>query len=207
MLIWFPSAASLNLVSSYLWSNAGFSSLRKLEELDQYEPRYDPTVIPVTEASSGSSAVLLEDLSDHENPSQVPAGKYYTVADYHALYRSGKLTPKDAVAALLPLVRRDASPPGEHSIAFLTTKVDLVLRAAEASTLRYKQGNPLGVLDGVPIAVKDEVDLDGYVKTLGSAKDYTRKEGGTSWCVKKWEEGGAIVLGKLNMHELGMGIR
>ena len=78
-------------------------------------------------------------------------------------------------------------------------------RAAEASTLRYLQGRPLGILDGVPIAVKDEVDLDGYKKTLGSARDYTREGGGTSWCVKKWEEEGAIIIGKLNMHELGMG--
>ena len=81
----------------------------------------------------------------------------------------------------------------------------MVRRAAEASTLRYKQGKPRGVLDGVPIAVKDEVDLDGYKKTLGSTRDFTREGGGTSWCVKKWEEEGAIILGKLNMHELGMG--
>jgi Asp-tRNA(Asn)/Glu-tRNA(Gln) amidotransferase A subunit family amidase len=71
------------------------------------------------------------------------------------------------VAALLPLIRRDTNPPGEHSIAFLDSKVNLVEAAAAASTERYKQGRPLGPLDGVPIAVKDEVELEGYKKSLG----------------------------------------
>lgn len=64
---------------------------------------------------------------------------------------------------------------------------------------------PLSVLDGVPLAVKDEVDLAGYGKSLGSNQDFSSPNRGTSWCVKKWEEAGAIVIGKLNMHELGLG--
>ena len=28
----------------------------------------------------------------------------------------------------------------------------------------------------------------------------------TSWCVQKWEEAGVVILGKLNMHELGLGM-
>ena len=28
----------------------------------------------------------------------------------------------------------------------------------------------------------------------------------TSWCVQKWEEAGAVIIGKLNMHELGLGM-
>lgn len=194
----------MNLVSRFLWSNAGFSSLRKIKELEQYKPRYDPTVIPVAgpftpAAGSYTNGASVQDLAPK------PLRRYYSVTDYHALYRSGRLTPTDSVEALLPLIRRDTSPPGAHAVSFISTEVDLVRRAAAASTLRYKQGKPLGILDGVPIAVKDEVDLDGYRKTLGSARDYTRDAGGTSWCVKKWEEEGAIILGKLNMHELGMG--
>ena len=109
------------------------------------------------------------------------------------------------VETLLPLIRRDISPAGAHSVAFLQTKVDLVRRAAAESTARYKAGTPLGVLDGVPVAIKDEVDLGGYNKTLGSLKDFTRADGATSWCVRKWQEAGAVIVGKLSMHELGLG--
>lgn len=194
----------MNFVSSYLWTNAGFDSLRKIKELEEYEPRYDPTVIPIAGPSVSPPDSSTYDTSTQE-PSQNPPNGYHSAADYHALYKSGRLTPTDAVEALLPLIRRDTSPPGAHSVAFLSTEVELVRKAAEASIRRYKQGKPLSVLDGVPVAVKDEVDLDGYEKTLGSARDYTREEGGTSWCVKKLEEAGAIIVGKLNMHELGMG--
>ena len=51
----------------------------------------------------------------------------------------------------------------------------------------------------------DEVDLKGHTKSLGSCKDYTSSHGLTSWCVRKWEEAGAVIVGKLNMHELGLG--
>ena len=37
--------------------------------------------------------------------------------------------------------------------------------------------------------------------------EYTAAQGAvTSWCVKKWEEAGVVILGKLNMHELGLGM-
>lgn len=83
--------------------------------------------------------------------------------------------------------------------------MDRIRAAAEASTARYKNGTSLGPLDGVPVGVKDEVDMEGYKRTLGSKLDFTCKSGGTSWCVKKWQEAGAIVIGKTTMHELGLG--
>jgi amidase len=140
-------------------------------------------------------------------PSQRRKGSsgYYTSADYHALYKSGDLTPLAVVEALMPLIRRDAQPAGKHSIAFLDSQVERVRAAAEASMKRYKDGNPLGPLDGVPVAVKDEVHIEGYRRTLGSKLDFTGEFKGTSWCVKKWEEAGAIIVGKTTMHELGLG--
>lgn len=112
--------------------------------------------------------------------------------------------------AILPLIRRDTSPPGEHSIAWFQVRADLVIEAAKASTLRYQQNRSLGPLDGVPTAVKDEYDIEGYTTSLGSVYDCTGKsrDGDTidSWCVRKLKEAGAVILGKLSMHEFGMGM-
>jgi Asp-tRNA(Asn)/Glu-tRNA(Gln) amidotransferase A subunit family amidase len=135
--------------------------------------------------------------------------EYYSVADYQALYLSGELTPTAVARALLPLIRKDISPPGSHSIGWFDTRVDLVMAAAEASTLRYKNKAPLGPLDGIPAAIKDEYDIEGYTTCLGSVNDYTGKvphgESITAWCVKKIEEAGAVNFGKLSMHEFGLG--
>ena len=107
------------------------------------------------------------------------------------------------------MIRRDISPPGEHSIAWWDSRVDLILAAAEASTLRYKNKRPIGILDGVPSGIKDEYDVDGYRTCLGSRNDYTpevaRCQSITGWRVKKLQEAGAINLGKLSMNEFGLG--
>ena len=106
------------------------------------------------------------------------------------------MTPLQVAEALLPLIRRDVDSPTQHSIAFLSTKVDLVRKAAEESTARYKTGKPLSPLDGVPMAVKDEEDLTGYRKCSGSRLDFTHKDDITSYCVQRWLDAGALCLGK-----------
>lgn len=79
------------------------------------------------------------------------------------------------------------------------------MSAAKASTARYAAGQALSVLDGVPISVKDEVDVLGYHKRLGTTRDFSNgARAPTSFCVAQWEAAGAVVVGKLTMHELGL---
>jgi Asp-tRNA(Asn)/Glu-tRNA(Gln) amidotransferase A subunit family amidase len=61
------------------------------------------------------------------------------------------------------------------------------------------------VLDGVPTAIKDETDVAGYRTTHGRKRNDEIFPVATesTWPVQKWEEAGGIVLGKLNMHEIG----
>lgn len=193
------SISNVGLVQSHFWRNAGFDVIHDIKQLDSYTARFDPTVIPITDASAPKQSLP----APTERKGNGTA--YYTSADYHARYLSGELTPTAVVEALLPLIRRDVSPPGKHSVAFLESHVESVRAAAEASTQRYKNGKPLGPLDGVPVAVKDEVHVKGYARTLGSKIDMKGDIDETSWCVKKWEEAGAIMIGKTTMHEFGLG--
>ena len=185
--------------------------MRKIRRhLDDYEPRYDPTVIPIADSSASvNTGDVLHSRSGSSILENLSKKKYYSVADYHALYLSGELTPTAVAKVILPLIRRDISPPGEHSIAWWDSQVDLILAAAGASTLRYKNKRPIGILDGVPTGVKDEYDVDGYRTCLGSKNDYTPEaapgQSITSWCVKKLQAAGAINLGKLSMNEFGLG--
>ncbi|KAF6811032.1 Fatty acid amide hydrolase 1 [Colletotrichum sojae] len=191
---------------AFIWSNAGFGSVRRIRKhIEDVEPRYDPTVLPFPLAEAKDPAVLHRESAVRSKPRPF---KYYSVNDYHEMYLSGEITPLAVAHAILPLIRRDTNPPGEHSIAWFDTKVTQVLAAAEASTRRYKEGKPLGVLDGVPTAVKDEYEMDGYRTCLGSRNDYTTlAEPGksiNSWCVTKLQDAGAVILGKLSMHEFGL---
>ena len=200
------SVASLGFVQGILWANAGFGSLRDRPELDDVDPRYEPTVIRSSGSKAASDSQWLSVLSSEDWASKRPRNAVFLSAlDYHEAYKSGKLTPLDVVEALLPLIRRDVKDPTKHSIAFLQTKVDIVRKAAEDSTERYKEGKPLSPLDGVPTAVKDEEDITGYTKSLASKLDWTNKNDVTSYCGQQWLDAGAICVGKSTMHELGMG--
>lgn len=171
-----------------------------MEDLNSYGPRYDPTVIPIAEEDKTSSKPPLPAPTKRRGPDN----GYYTSADYHALYLSKKLTPTAVVEGLLPLIRRDADPPGKHSVAFMESKIDIIRSSAEASTARYNNGNPLSPIDGVPVAIKDQVDVEGYKLKMGSKLELAQS-GKTAWCVKQWEQAGAIVIGTTSMHELGLG--
>lgn len=194
---------SLGFVATFLYNNAGFNCLRKLKELDDIECRYDPTVLPI-KPEGDTPLPNYTDAAQLRAPRESVDTRFWSVKDFHDAYLAKKLTPTAVVNALLPLIRRDVPNRNEHSTAFLASRVDLIQAAAEASTKRYEEGNPLGVLDGIPISIKDEVDIKGYKKCMGSKKDFTLKTDETSWCVKKWEEAGAIVVGKTNMHEIGL---
>lgn len=217
------SLASCGPLQDLLWSNAGFASLRGLPELDNVDPRYEPTVIKTPSisesprradgrAESDPSLLLEEDWTRRRPQLNETGNPYLSTLDYHEAYKSGELTPTAVLENLLPLISREASlkngdqtPISHHATAFLQTREDLAQQAAAASTARYAAGKPLSPLDGVPIAVKDEEDVGGYKKYLGSKIDFTSKEDATSYCVRRWlEAGGAVMVGKTNMHELGM---
>ncbi|KAF4436458.1 hypothetical protein F53441_13248 [Fusarium austroafricanum] len=202
----------IKFIRETAWANAGFAGLRKIRTFIEYsEPRYDPTVVPLplseAEAKERGERVQISALQQ-ANVSQTNPSRFYSAADYRTLYLSGELTPVDVVKAILPLIDLDGPQRGRHAKAWREINIERIMRAAEASTERYKNKQPLGPLDGVPSAIKDDYDLDGYTTTLGSLRDYTEQvaEGhsSTSWIVRKLEEAGVVIIGKLAMHEFGL---
>ncbi|OIW25218.1 amidase signature enzyme [Coniochaeta ligniaria NRRL 30616] len=208
---------SVEWIRTKVWRDAGFGSLRDIRlQIEDYEPWFEPTVIPLSgPEDNGKGKGKAVDVSlpapryiEGREPVRFPASRYYSVADYHQLYLAGTVTPTDVANVLLPLIKQEVDVRSIHAMAFFQSKADLVLQAAEASTLRYKEGRSLGLLDGVPTAVKDEYDIEGYETCLGSVNDYTGKiqEDGsiTTWTVRKLQEAGAVIIGKTSMHEFGL---
>ncbi len=198
---------SFRFLREMVWHIAGFASLRAIRGfLEDFEPLFEPTIVPcedtAPEQEDSEEEVVLR------LPPPLSSSKYYSVEDYHGLYLSGELTPTEVAAALLPLIQNDGDAKGLHAAAWFDTKADLVMKAAEASTLRYKEKRPLGILDGVPTAVKDEYEMEHYTTSLGTVNDFSgevMEEGSiSSWCVRKLEEAGCIILGKLHMVEFGL---
>jgi Asp-tRNA(Asn)/Glu-tRNA(Gln) amidotransferase A subunit family amidase len=167
-----------------------------------------PTVIPLSNGKNFIPSTVLTAAESFKNLPEDTPGRYHSIADYHSLYLSGELTPLAVVESLLPLIRRDVTPKSNHSLAFIASNVEEILQAARESTQRYKDESSFGLLDGIPVGIKDEVDVAGYRTTLGRKMDEKKfpKKTETIWPVQMWEKSGAIVMGKMNMHEVGMGM-
>lgn len=130
-----------------------------------------------------------------------PSSHRETVARFAAAYRAG-LDPVSVVRRVHEGIER-LDGRDERLGLFVSRKPEEVLAAAEASSQRLRAGTPLSVLDGVPVALKDEVDLAGHVTTLGTRfrKDVATKD---STVAARLKAAGAVILGKLNMNEIGI---
>lgn len=87
---------------------------------------------------------------------------------------------------------------------FLAQDESLVLAQAEASAKRWAAGAPKGPLDGIPVAIKDELDLAPYPTTVGTRFLGRSPATEDATCVHRLREAGAVLLGKVNMHEIGI---
>ena len=196
-------------VQQLLYHNAGFSaSLLALEAagaLDAYAPRYDPTVVPRQPATAESATAAPATTTPATAPARGPE-TLRSAQDYVAAYRHGTATPLGVAERITALLDADAR---LATVFISTVPRDQLLSAARASTGRYAAGTPLP-LDGVPLVVKDELDVAGLDTTLGlSAAEAARRGVGeaarqTSWCVQQLLDAGMLLLGKTNMHELGL---
>lgn len=89
--------------------------------------------------------------------------------------------------------------------AFLRTYKEDAMAQAQASDERRKIGQPLSIIDGLPVAIKDNFSYDGRVTSAGSKilEDYEAPYDAT--VVAKLKEAGAIIIGQTNMDEFAMG--
>src|SRR6187402_3293344 len=140
-----------------------------------------------------------------------PESRYYTASDYHEMYKSGTVTPLQVAITLLDVTRKVDGSDSKYADAWVYSqgRDGMVLEAAKASTDRYAAGKQLGVLDGVPVGIKDDTDVKGYITSMGMKYNpsipFFSKKTESAWPVKKLQEAGAVVVGKNCMHELGSG--
>ena len=122
------------------------------------------------------------------------------IADLTAAYTRGVLTPRTVVEHYL--ARIDAYDPTLR--AYTHVDRERVLAAADESGRRLAAGAP-APLEGVPIAVKANIDVEGLPTHAGVASRRNAVAGKDAEVVTRLRTAGAIILGNLNMHEAALG--
>ena len=126
---------------------------------------------------------------------------FATVSELSAAFAKRTLSPVDVVDELLARIERQN--PSLH--AFIDVHAADARLAAEGADRAIRSGHAVGPLHGVPVALKDLVDLEGRVTTGGSKVWEKRVSQVTATLARKFIGAGMIVLGKTHTVEFAMG--
>lgn len=126
-----------------------------------------------------------------------------TVAQIQAGLVAGDFSAREVAEASLANVAAT----DEKIHAFLETTQELAMRAAARVDEAIAMGNinAAGPLAGVPVAFKDNMNLEGTHTTCSSRMLESYVSPYTATCVKRIIDAGGIPLGKLNMDEFAFG--
>ena len=113
---------------------------------------------------------------------------YLSATDALRMFNSRELSPVELMQALID--RAEEQEPVIN--AFSDTFYDEALEQARAAESRYSRGEPSGALDGLAVAIKDEVDVKGQRNTEGSLVHENRVAAKDAVLVARLRAAGAI---------------
>lgn len=188
------------LLAPSLFENAGVHWLRK-QHFDE-NPTYQP--IHFTGSLQRESSAVPENELPRE-ASRTKGFRFASVFDFYKAYCDGTITPQEVAKKVLDAI--EVSDTGDKPLkAFIAVNRADVMRQARESTERIKVGKPLSLLDGVPVAIKDEIDMTPYPTTVGTAFLGNAPAREDATVVARLRSAGALLVGKANMHEIGINV-
>ena len=126
---------------------------------------------------------------------------FLTIAEAARLIAAGDLSPVELVDAHL---RRIEETDGRLN-SFITLLGDEAMAAAARAEQALASGGKPGPLHGIPVGLKDLYDVAGVPTTVGSRilREFVPQRDAA--VTERFEEAGAIILGKLQLHEFALG--
>jgi aspartyl-tRNA(Asn)/glutamyl-tRNA(Gln) amidotransferase subunit A len=124
---------------------------------------------------------------------------YLSAEELLDLYRKKGLSPVEVTRSLLD--RLDVLQPKFN--AFCIVDRDGALQAARASEERWQKGAPQGLLEGVPVTIKDLVLMRGFPTRRGSHLVEPAPDAEDAPATARLREAGAVILGKTTTPEFG----
>jgi aspartyl-tRNA(Asn)/glutamyl-tRNA(Gln) amidotransferase subunit A len=125
-----------------------------------------------------------------------------TIAEAGRLLSGREISPVALVVAHLERIK-EFNP---RLNAYITATPELALKQANQAEREIQRGEYKGPLHGIPLALKDLFETKGVRTTAGSSFFARHVPEDDAICVEKLKRAGAVLLGKLNMHEIALGV-
>jgi aspartyl-tRNA(Asn)/glutamyl-tRNA(Gln) amidotransferase subunit A len=124
---------------------------------------------------------------------------FLSALELGAAYRARTLKPSEVTEAALRQIER-VNPAVN---AFVTVTANVAREAAQESDRRFAEGRVAGLLDGIPVGIKDLSPTAGIRTTRGSRVYASDVPAEDAPIVERLKRGGAVILGKTNTPEFG----
>lgn len=125
-----------------------------------------------------------------------------TIMELRKKFRRGIITPVDYMEEVLDVIRNKEK---EINAFTYIQNTDALLKEAELWTERYRKGEDLPPLAGIPVAIKDNIAVRDMILTCASKilQEFTSPYDAAA--VERLKDAGAIIVGKTNLDEFAMG--
>ncbi|MFT5115671.1 MAG: aspartyl-tRNA(Asn)/glutamyl-tRNA(Gln) amidotransferase subunit A [Parasphingorhabdus sp.] len=124
-----------------------------------------------------------------------------SITEISQSYQDGSLNPVGVTQDCLNTIAEKDDTYG----AFQTVYSDQAKLAAESAAERLASGNAIGRFDGIPFALKDNIDIEGLITTGGAVEYRHRISPTTASVAQRLLDAGGILVGKTKLVELAFG--
>jgi aspartyl-tRNA(Asn)/glutamyl-tRNA(Gln) amidotransferase subunit A len=125
-----------------------------------------------------------------------------TLFEASQLIAARELSPVELVGACLARIEQREP----RLNCFITLTPELALARARQAEAEIRSGAVRGPLHGIPLALKDLFETRGIRTTAGSLFFKDHVPGADAYVVERLYNAGAVLLGKLNLHEIALGV-
>jgi amidase len=159
-------------------------------------------------AAFAAAFLLSGDLAMQTGNAQVQAPPFKlleaTIPELQAALAAGRVTSRDLVT--MYLARIEAYDQRGPTLNAISVTNDNALTEADARDTERRAGRSRGLLDGIPVIVKDNYDTADMQTAAGSRSLAGWRPQDDAYLVARLHEAGAIIIAKSNMHEFAYGI-
>src|SRR3989344_3368745 len=124
-----------------------------------------------------------------------------TIKKFHEGLLNKEFTAAEIVKAYFEFLKKK----DEEIGAYLSLREEDAFLQAEKADLKIAKNEPLSMLGGVPLAIKDNILIDGHLATAGSKILENYKAVYDATVITKLKSANAVFLGKTNLDEFAMG--